>query len=251
MKAGEIEPLDGIYKNAFNLVIGAQGRGKTYHANDLISRNAKYFDEVKKFAPGGSAGESDGDVHDLIEYLNDRRDKAQTAKADAKDASILMTALETNDPSFAMKRGVNHSRVIQLMDTYPNFRSVGKLPEALILVDDMGGDPVITQSSNTFNDVARRLRHLRLTILFNAHQYKDLVPFVRANTQILYLHGGLPKRDLQKINEERRIPGIKDIRDLERQYLALTTGYGWLPVDFYGKQKGDLHYIEKEEKSDA
>lgn len=251
MKAGEIEPLDGLYKNAFNLVIGAQGRGKTYHANELIAKNAKYFDEVKKYAPGGSAGESDGDVHDLIEFLRDRVDKAKTAKADAKDAQILMTAIETSDPSFAMKRGVNHSRVVQLMDMYPNFKSVGKLPEALVLVDDMGGDPAINRAEAVFNDVSRRLRHLRLTILFNAHQYKDLVPFVRANTQILYLHGGLPKRDLQKILEERRVPGAKDIRDFERQYISLTEGFGWYPIDFYGKQKGDLQYHEKEENSDA
>lgn len=251
MKAGEIEPLDGLYKNAFNLVIGAQGRGKTYHANELISKNAKFFDEVKRFMPGGSVGNSDGDVNDLVDYLQARNELAANVKKDSKDAEIIMTAIETGDPSFAMRRGINRSRLEQLMNDYPSMRDIGKIPESLVLIDDMGGDPAIKRAEATFNDVSRRLRHLRLTILFNAHQYKDLAPFVRANTQILYLHGGLPKRDLQAILAERRIPNTKDIRDFETQYLTLSKDYSWYPIDFYGRQKVDLHYRENEENNDA
>ena len=250
MKAGEIEPLRGLYKNAFNLLIGAQGRGKTYHANELIGRNAQHFDNVLKYAPGGSAGDFDGDVNDLVDFLQSRVEHAKRVKDDGRDAQTLMTAIETGRPQFAIDRGVTLQRMRQLTRDYPSFKEVGRMPETLLLIDDMGGDPAIKRSEAIFNDVSRRLRHLHLTIIFNAHQYKDLAPFVRANSQIVYLHGGLPRRDLQAITQERRVPRVRDVRDLETQYLAATTRdfYGSLPLDFYGKQR-DLSSGDREQNA--
>ena len=112
-----------------------------------------------------------------------------------------------------------------------------------MLIDDMGGDSRLKMTGSVFNDVARRLRHLQLTIIFNGHQFKDLSPFVRTNTQVAYLHGGLPIRDLKDICGERRIPhaNVRTYRDLEQLYNKATdapdTFYGSLKLDFYGKLK--------------
>lgn len=243
MEAGSIEPLNGIYKNAFNLIIGAQGRGKTYHANDLISKNTRYFEEVKKFAPGGSCGEFDGDVNDLIRYLEDRVRKSSSMKEDIKAVKALQTAITTGDVRIAQEAGLTKSKLDFLMEAYPTMSDVGRIKPALVLIDDMGGDPVIKKSETIFNDIARRLRHLQVTIIFNAHQYKDLAPFVRSNTQMLYLHGGLPIRDLKLICQERRVPNIGNYRDLEARYEGMTNAnfFGWFPVDFYGKQQYNLN----------
>lgn len=243
MEAGAIEPLIGIYKNAFNLIIGAQGRGKTYHANQLIAKNNKYFTEIKKFAPGGSCGDFDGDVNDLVRYLEDRTRKASSLKQDVKAAEAIQKAIDTQKFSYLVDAGVTKARFDDLMERYNSIHDVGKLRPALVLIDDMGGDPVIKKSETIFNDIARRLRHLQITIIFNAHQYKDLAPFVRSNTQMLYLHGGLPIRDLKLICQERRVPNVGNYRDLEARYEGMTTSnfYGWFPIDFYGKQTINLN----------
>lgn len=242
MEAGSIEPLDGIYKNAFNLILGAQGRGKTYHAEELMRANAGYFDKVLRFAPGGSCGGgSDGDASALVTFLTDRIREAEQQRADMKQVEILRSALIQEDPAFAFERGVTKESITELLKRYPSHRDVGNLPPALALIDDMGGDPRLKMTGSVFNDVARRLRHLQLTIIFNGHQYKDLSPFVRSNTQVAYLHGGLPIRDLKDICSERRIPNanVRTYRDLEQMYNQQTNSaenfYGSLGIDFYGK----------------
>ena len=244
MEAGSIEPLDGIYKNAFHLILGAQGRGKTFHAEELLRANAAHFDKVLRFAPGGSCGGgSDGDANALVSFLTDRVRDAERQRHDAKQVDILRSAIIQEDPAFAFERGVTKEFITDLLARYPSYRDVGNLPPVLALVDDMGGDPRLKMTGSVFNDVARRLRHLQLTIIFNGHQYKDLSPFVRSNTQVAYLHGGLPIRDLKDICGERRIPNanVRTYRDLEQMY-NMQTGtpdnfYGSLALDFYGKLK--------------
>lgn len=242
MEAGSIEPLDGIYKNAFNLILGAQGRGKTFHAEELMRANAGNFDTVLRFAPGGSCGGgADGDANALVTFLTDRVKDAERQKNDAKRVDILRSALIQENPRFAFERGITKEVITDLLERYPSHRDVGSLAPALILIDDMGGDPRLKMSGSVFNDVARRLRHLQLTIIFNGHQFKDLSPFVRTNTQVAYLHGGLPIRDLKDICGERRIPNanVRTYRDLEQLYNKQTEGpenfYGSLALDFYGK----------------
>lgn len=240
MKAGSIELLDGIYKNAFNLILGAQGRGKTFHAEELIRANAGHFADVKRFAPGGSCGGGQsGDANALVQYLNERVRKAETQRHDCEMLDTLKSALIQGNPRFAFERGVTKEDLEDLMKRYPSHKNVGELEPELILIDDMGGDPRIKMSQSLFNDVARRLRHLQLTILFNGHQYKDLSPFVRANTQVAYLHGGLPIKDMKELCVERRIPNVRTYRDLEGFYNDKTMGndkfYDYLTLDFYGK----------------
>lgn len=244
MEAGSIEPLDGIYKNAFNLILGAQGRGKTFHAEELLRANAGHFDKVLRFAPGGSCGGgTDGDSATLVSYLNDRVRDAERQRHDAKQVDILRSAIIQENPRFAFERGITHEFITDLLNRYPSHRDVGSLPPVLMLIDDMGGDPRLKMTGSVFNDVARRLRHLQLTIIFNGHQFKDLSPFVRTNTQVVYLHGGLPIRDLKDICGERRIPGanVRTYRDLEQLYNKQTETpenfYGSLMLDFYGKLK--------------
>lgn len=244
MEAGSIEPLDGIYKNAFNLILGAQGRGKTFHAEELLRANAGHFDKVLRFAPGGSCGGgTDGDSAALVSYLNDRVRDAERQRHDAKQVDILRSAIIQENPRFAFERGITHEFITDLLSRYPSHRDVGSLPPVLMLIDDMGGDPRLKMTGSVFNDVARRLRHLQLTIIFNGHQFKDLSPFVRTNTQVVYLHGGLPIRDLKDICGERRIPGanVRTYRDLEQLYNKQTETpenfYGSLMLDFYGKLK--------------
>lgn len=240
MKAGSIEPLDGIYKNAFNLILGAQGRGKTFHAEELMRANAGHFDKVMRFAPGGSCGGGvDGDANALVTFLSDRVREAEQHRHDTEKTDILRSTMIQENPKFALENGITLEDLQDLMKRYPTSRDVGKLPTVLALVDDMGGDPRLKMTGSVFNDVARRLRHLQLTIIFNGHQYKDLSPFVRSNTQVAYLHGGLPIRDLKDICSERRIPNVYTYRDLERRYDEHTntpeTFYGSLALDFYGK----------------
>lgn len=242
MEAGSIEPLDGIYKNAFNLILGAQGRGKTYHAEELMRANAGHFDKVLRFAPGGSCGGgSDGDANALVNFLTERVRDAERQRFDAERVEILRSSLIQEKPSFAIEHGITGDFIRDLLSRYPSHRDVGKLPSVLALVDDMGGDPRLKLTGSVFNDVARRLRHLQLTIIFNGHQFKDLSPFVRTNTQVAYLHGGLPIRDLKDICGERRIPNanVRTYKDLEQLYNNHTntpeTFYGSLMLDFYGK----------------
>lgn len=242
MEAGSIEPLDGIYKNAFNLILGAQGRGKTYHAEELMRANAGHFDKVLRFAPGGSCGGgSDGDANALVNFLTDRVREAERQRFDAERVEILRSSLIQENPGFAIERGITGEFIKDLLDRYPSHKDVGKLPSVLVLIDDMGGDPRLKMTGSVFNDVARRLRHLQLTIIFNGHQFKDLSPFVRTNTQVAYLHGGLPIRDLKDICGERRIPNanVRSYRDLEQLYNTKTglpdVFYGSLMLDFYGK----------------
>ena len=242
MEAGSIEPLDGIYKNAFNLILGAQGRGKTYHAEELLRANAGHFDRILRFAPGGSCGGGgDGDANALIKFLNDRVHDAERQRSDAERVDVLRSAIVQENPKFAFERGITRESIVDLLERYPSYRDVGQLRPVLALIDDMGGDPRVKMNSSLFNDVARRLRHLQLTILFNGHQYKDLSPFVRANTQMAYFHGGLPIRDLKDICGERRIPNVRTYRDLESLYNKQTEGpenfYNYLTLDFYGKLK--------------
>ena len=241
-EAGEIEALDGIYKNAFNLILGAQGRGKTYHAEELLRANAGHFEKVLRFAPGGSCGGgADGDVSALITYLNDREQDAERQKVDAKRVDILRSAIIQENPKFAFERGITRECINDLLKRYPSHNDVGKIPPHLVLIDDMGGDPVLKDQRSIFNRVARRLRHLQLTIVFNGHQYKDLSPFVRNNTQIVYLHGGLPVIDFKHICSERRIPdaNVRNYTDLEKLYDKQTRGmdkfFDYLTLDFYGK----------------
>ena len=240
MQAGSIEYLDGIYKNAFNLVLGAQGRGKTHHAEELLRRNAGHFHDVKRFAPGGSCGGGQsGDANALLQYLNERVQKAEQQRTDMEHLDIMRSALIQNNPRFMFERGLTKKTIEDLMTRYPSHRDVGELPPELILIDDMGGDPRIKMTGSVFNDVARRLRHLQLTVIFNGHQYKDLSPFVRSNTQVAYLHGGLPIRDLKDLCVERRIPNVRTYRDLEGFYNNKTGSdenfYDYLTLDFYGK----------------
>lgn len=242
MEPGSIEPLDGIYKNAFNLILGAQGRGKTHHAEELLRANAGHFDRVLRFAPGGNiGGGEDGDVSALITFFQDRIRDAERQKHDAKQVNILRSALVQENPKFAFERGITREFINDLLERYPSFRDVGKLPPVLVLIDDMGGDPRLKQAGSIFNDVARRLRHLQLTIVFNAHQFKDLSPFVRTNTQIAYLHGGLPSLDMKIICSERSIPhvNVRNFRDLELLYKKQTDTkhkfYDSLMLDFYGQ----------------
>lgn len=240
MKAGAIEPLDGIYKNAFNLILGAQGRGKTCHAEELIERNMAFFDDVLKFAPESSAGEhKSGGVADLIRYFNQRCKDAVQLKHDAEAVNNLRTAIIAENPKLALERGISRERIEELMSRYPSARDIHGLKPVLVFIDDMGNDPLIKNHAALFNDVSRRLRHLHLTVLFNAHQYKDLSPFVRANTQIAYLHGGLPLRDLKLICTERRVPGVRNCDELEEIYERQTCGddafFDSLTLDFYGR----------------
>lgn len=241
-EAGEIKPLDGIYMNAFNLILGAQGRGKTYHAEELLRANSGHFEKVLRFAPGGSCGGgADGDASALITYLNDRVHDAERQRADAKRVDILRSAIIQENPRFAFERGITREFINDLLERYPSHADVGKVPAHLLLIDDMGGDPLLKDPRSIFNSVARRLRHLQLTIIFNGHQYKDLSPFVRSNTQIAYLHGGLPILDFKNICGERRIPdaNVRNYNDLEQLYDKQTKGldnfYNYLTLDFYGK----------------
>lgn len=253
MEAGSIEPLDGIYKNAFNLILGAQGRGKTYHAEALLRANAGHFQKVLRFAPGGSVGGgADGDANALVDFLNKRISEAEKMKHDAKQVDIIRSALIQEKPKFAFEHGITREVINNLLEKYPSYRDVGKMPPTLILIDDMGGDPRLKLTGSIFNDVSRRLRHLQLTIVFNGHQYKDLAPFVRTNTQIAYLHGGLPIKDLKDICEERRIKNVQTYRDLENLYMQETEGpakfYGHLALDFYGKLKPEVMHPKEEQE---
>ena len=64
LEAAKITPLDEIYKNAFNLIIGGQGQGKTYHAEEIIAKNRHHFPVIKRFSPVGTSSiqETDGDL---------------------------------------------------------------------------------------------------------------------------------------------------------------------------------------------
>lgn len=245
MKAGNIEPLCGIYKNAFNLILGAQGRGKTYHAEELVAANECSFNEVYRFAPESSTGKKNGGINKLIGFLRDRCREAERKQEDAKTVDDIKTSLLAKNMKLALERGITKEKIEELLERYPSAKDVGTLSPVLVLIDDMGGDPQIKQNTAIFNDIARRLRHLQLTIIFNAHQYKDLAPFVRSNTQIAYVHGGLPLRDLVEICKERRIEGIRCVRDLERVYGDCVNNdnkfYDYLTLDFYGKMSKKIN----------
>ena len=129
MEAGSIEPLDGIYKNAFNLILGAQGRGKTFHAEELLRANAGHFDKVLRFAPGGSCGGgTDGDAAALVSYLNDRVRDAERQRHDAKQVDILRSAIIQENPRFAFERGITREFITDLLERYPSHRDVGSRP---------------------------------------------------------------------------------------------------------------------------
>lgn len=253
MKAGNIEPLRGIYKNAFNLILGAQGRGKTFHAEELVSENECSFNRVYRFAPESSVGKKNGGMNKLVSFLRERCREAERNQEDAKTVDDIRTSILAKNMKLALERGITKEKIEELLERYPSAKDVGTLQPVLVLIDDMGGDPQIKQNSAIFNDIARRLRHLQLTIIFNAHQYKDLAPFVRSNTQIAYVHGGLPLRDLVEICKERRIEGVRCVKDLERMYGDCVNNdnkfYEFLTLDFYGKMPKKINAQPDEPES--
>lgn len=241
LEAGQIEPLDEIYKNSFNLLIGGQGQGKTYHSEQLISKNRHHFPIIKRFSPAGTNtghADSDGDINDLLQWLQRRARSIEERKRDTKIANILLRAVREGKPQLLSENQIGAQDVTDLMERYPSLNEVSKIEPALVLIDDMGGDRLLRDSNAIFNTAARQLRHLHLTIIFNAHRFKDLPPLVRNNTQTLFLHGGLPTHDLKQIWEERGIPGVRRREDLFQAYERATgEDYGHLFIDFYGKKK--------------
>lgn len=239
LEAGQISPLDEIYMNAFNLLIGGQGQGKTYHAEELISRNRHHFPVVKRFSPTGtnSFTESDGDVKSLLEFCSQRVAECEKRKRDSKVANLLLRAIREGKPEILKEHNISSHRLQELMDEYNGIDEVVSVQPALVLIDDMGGDKTL-RDSVLFNQIARQLRHMHLTIIFNAHRFKDLPPLVRNNTQTVFLHGGLSQNDLKQLWEERGAPGFVRKDDFFNRYHEKTSEqWGHLPLDFYGKKK--------------
>ena len=241
LEAGQIEPLNEIYKNAFNLLIGGQGQGKTYHSEELIAQNRHHFPVIKRFSPAGTntgRADSDGDINDLLQWLQGRAKDIEARKKDVHKANILLRAVREGRPELLQKHNINGNDVNVLLEKYPSLTEVSKIEPALILIDDMGGDRLLRDSNAIFNTAARQLRHMHLTVIFNAHRFKDLPPLVRNNTQTLFLHGGLPYHDLKQIWDERGVPGMRKREELLQAYERATgEDYGHLAIDFYGKKK--------------
>lgn len=253
IEAGKIEPLDEIYKNSFNLLIGGQGQGKTYHSEQLIAKNRHNFKTIKRFSPAGtntSLDETDGDISDLLSWLQDRVDHISERKRDAHQASILLRAIREGRPDLLTKNKIGEQEIKRLRDKYENMNAIGKIEPALVLIDDMGGDRQLKDSSTIFNTAARQLRHLHLTVIFNAHRFKDLPPLVRNNTQTLFLHGGLPQSDLKQIWDERGVPCVRKREELVNNYYKVTEQpYQCLRIDYFGRQNKNNARPNEEESS--
>ena len=241
LQAGEIEPLDEIYKNSFNLLIGGQGQGKTYHSEQLIAKNRHHFPIIKRFSPAGTNtghADSDGDIAGLLQWLQRRAKDIEGRKRDAKVANTLLRAVREGRPELLAENGITEKLIEEIQERYPSLADVSRVEPALVLIDDMGGDRLLRDDNAIFNRAARQLRHMHTTIIFNAHRFKDLPPLVRNSTQTLFLHGGLPWTDLDQIWKERGIPGMHKRDDLTRAYERATAqDYGHLFLDFYGKNK--------------
>ena len=241
LEAGQIEPLDEIYKNSFNLLIGGQGQGKTYHSEQLIAKNRHHFPIIKRFSPAGTntgQADSDGDIGALLQWLQQRARDIEHRKRDTKHANLLLRAVREGRPNLLAEHGITAKTIEDLTERYPSLADVSRVEPALILIDDMGGDRLLRDNNAIFNTAARQLRHMHTTIIFNAHRFKDLPPLVRNNTQTLFLHGGLPFHDLKQIWEERGIPGMRRKEELVQAYDRATgEDYGHLFIDFYGKNK--------------
>lgn len=239
LEAGKITPLDEIYQNAFNLLIGGQGQGKTYHAEELIARNRHHFPIIKRFSPVGTSSlqESDGDLSALLQFCASRSTECEQRKRDANAARILLRAIREGRPALLTDHGITAGKLEELMKRYGGVDEIGKIEPVLVFIDDMGGDKML-KDSRLFNQVARQLRHLHMTVIFNAHRFKDLPPLVRDNTQTVFLHGGLSQSDLKQIWDERGFPGVRRREELFRKYEEATgEPYGYLGIDYFGKKK--------------
>lgn len=239
LEAAKITPLDEIYKNAFNLIIGGQGQGKTYHAEEIIAKNRHHFPVIKRFSPVGTSSiqETDGDLTALLQFCAERIAECERRKRDANAARILLRAIREGRPELLSDHGISAIRLEELMKRYGGIDEIGNIEPVLVFIDDMGGDKTLKEST-LFNQVARQLRHLHMTVVFNAHRFKDLPPLVRNNTQTVFLHGGLSQNDLKQLWDERGFPGARRRVDLFEKYDELTAvPFGYLAIDYFAKKK--------------